>query len=174
MPRLFTEEEKILKGVEYHKILQYIHLSAQSEEEIKSELKRLFDAGIISQESFEEANLGDLLNCLNSPIMQYAKTREVKREQKFMISLPVNRLQNTTAEDKVLLQGVIDLLIIDREKGEAIVVDFKRSKAPAEILKERYKKQLELYKLAVEEIYHLKVSKTLLYVIGQNLTVEIN
>lgn len=174
LPRLFTEEEKILKGVEYHKILQYIDLSAQSEEEIKSELKRLFDAGIISQESFEEANLGDLLNCLNSPIMQYAKTREVKREQKFMISLPVNRLQNTTAEDKVLLQGVIDLLIIDREKGEAIVVDFKRSKAPAEILKERYKKQLELYKLAVEEIYHLKVSKTLLYVIGQNLTVEIN
>ena len=174
LPMLFTEEDKILKGVEYHKILQYLDFSANTEDGVKAELKRMYDSGIISKESFESASIGDILNCLNSPIIQYARTKEIYREQKFMISLPANRLQDTEATDSVLLQGVIDLLIIDKEKAEAIVVDFKRSKASPEKLKERYRKQLELYKLAVEEIYRIRVAKALLYVISQDVIVDVD
>ncbi|MDY6367270.1 MAG: PD-(D/E)XK nuclease family protein, partial [Clostridia bacterium] len=53
------------------------------------------------------------------------------------------------------LQGVIDLLAVD--KYDAYVIDYKYSAHDGITLKERYKKQLDLYAYAVEKSLNLKV-----------------
>ena len=65
-----------------------------------------------------------------------------------------------TSDDRVLVQGVIDLFI-DGEKK--IIVDFKTSSLSDEKTVEKYKKQLYLYKSAIESATRAKVDQVLLY-----------
>ena len=58
------------------------------------------------------------------------------------------------------MQGVIDLFI-DGEKK--IIVDFKTSSLSDEKTVEKYKKQLYLYKSAIESATRAKVDQVLLY-----------
>ena len=76
-------------------------------------------------------------------------------------------------EDKILVQGTIDLLIPDYANKTATVVDFKMSKLPAEAIAKRYRKQLELYALAAENGLGLRVDKKLIYVLGQDVILEV-
>ena len=64
-------------------------------------------------------------------------------------------------DDDHYLSGFIDMLILDKNTGEATVIDFKTSSAfkPADLRKKGH--QLVLYKKAIEELYGIKVTKTL-------------
>ena len=61
------------------------------------------------------------------------------------------------SDSKVLIQGTIDLLCVD--ENYAYVLDYKYSSKNAKSLKERYKKQLDLYALAVEKVLGVKVKE---------------
>ena len=70
------------------------------------------------------------------------------------------------SEIDVILQGVVDLFIKISD-DEAIIVDYKTdyvtSKTGEDILRERHKEQLRIYKEAVAEYYQLKNIKTYVY-----------
>ena len=70
----------------------------------------------------------------------------------------------------MLVQGVIDLLI---DGDERIIVDFKNSYLRSAEALEKYKKQLNLYKKAVESSFLGKVDKILLYSFKTGRTVEL-
>lgn len=75
----------------------------------------------------------------------------VLKEQKFVMRVPHKEIIDGGYDDKILVQGVIDLLIIKKDK--ILLIDYKlTSKSENEIIK-KYKKQLELYKLAVSKIF---------------------
>ena len=57
----------------------------------------------------------------------------------------------------MLLQGIIDLLVIDGENAE--IIDYKYSSRTAESLKNKYEKQLDLYAYAVNKVLGKKVIK---------------
>ena len=57
--------------------------------------------------------------------------------------------------------------------GENILVDFKFSKKKKEEIIKRYRKQLDLYAMAIEECMNVKVDKKVIYVLGQNITIEL-
>ena len=68
-------------------------------------------------------------------------------------------------EEKVLVQGVIDLYYIS-SNGELVLVDFKTDYVPdknEQILIERYSSQLQLYKRALESATGKRVNKTYIY-----------
>ena len=66
-----------------------------------------------------------------------------------MMYVPYNYINlGSEVEDKILIQGVVDLLI-ENEKSITLV-DYKFSHLPAKILKEKYMEQLNLYKYAIE------------------------
>lgn len=76
--------------------------------------------------------------------------------------IPYNEIyKDSDVTDKILVQGVIDLLIEFEDK--IILIDYKLSRASSKELKERYKMQLQLYKLAIEKAYNKKVEKSLIY-----------
>ena len=79
---------------------------------------------------------------------------------------------------QVLVQGVIDCYF--REGGEYVLVDYKSSyvdekdpESSKEILLERYRDQLRLYKEALETIEGRRVTESALYLFGLNDWVSI-
>ena len=74
-------------------------------------------------------------------------------------------MQNIDEEKKgeMLVQGIIDLYAIN-EKDEIILLDYKTDFVTSEEeLIQKYKKQLLLYRTALEKYYNKKVSKVYIY-----------
>ena len=81
-----------------------------------------------------------------------------------MMYVPYKDVVESDVDDKVLIQGVVDL-IIERE-NTIDIVDYKFSKLPAELLKQKYSEQLNLYKLAVERAFNKPVEHVYIYSIN--------
>jgi ATP-dependent exoDNAse (exonuclease V) beta subunit len=71
-----------------------------------------------------------------------------------------------------VLQGVIDMLAI--KDDEAVIIDYKYSAKSRDKLLATYKKQLQLYKLAVETSLKIKVKRTALVSLLSGETVEVD
>ena len=110
-----------------------------------------------------------VVRCLESPVMQKAGESRCYREKSFLMYVPAADVGQGSSDDKVLVQGVIDLLI---DGDERIIVDFKNSLLRNEEALEKYKKQLKLYKKAVESSFLGKVDKILLYSFKTGRTVD--
>lgn len=97
---------------------------------------------------------------------------EVKKEAKFMMYVKYNEIyKDSDILDKVLIQGVVDLMII--KKDNVILVDYKYSKKSDDALKKTYSTQLNLYKMAIEKCYKLPVSKKYIYSILSGSLIEV-
>lgn len=86
---------------------------------------------------------------------------DIKKEAEFMMYVPYCDVVESNIEDKVLIQGVVDLLI--EKENSIILVDYKFSKLPAKMLKEKYAEQLRLYKKAIELAYNKPVEQMYIY-----------
>ncbi len=143
-----ADEDRALIGTHYHKALESLDYFGDY---IKST-----DYPDVDYKKIELAHK----NIKN--LVKYAKS--VKKEAEFMMYLPYNQLVESSITDKVLVQGVVDL-IIEYENCFKIV-DYKFSALPANVLKEKYAEQLKLYKQAVELAYHKPVTDTFIYSIN--------
>ena len=95
-----------------------------------------------------------------SPLMK--DSVDVRKEADFMLYIPYNEIvPDSPVSDKVLVQGVVDLMI--EYKDSITIVDYKFSTLDVEILKQKYQEQLALYKLAVERAYNKKVEHMYIY-----------
>ena len=73
--------------------------------------------------------------------------------------------------DGALIQGIIDLLILD--PGGAVLVDYKTSRGGEEYLKAAYSEQLRIYSEAVERISGLKVARRVIYSFENGKEIEV-
>jgi len=168
-------EEAAKRGTAYHKVMQYIDYSARGAEEVERQMDELVNRNILTKEERESVSPQDIAKCLESDIMKVALEAEKKgkchREQSFMMYKKASEVSDDfTSDDRVLVQGVIDLFI-DGEKK--IIVDFKTSSLKDEKTLEKYKKQLYLYKSAVESAINAKVDEIALYSFATGKTVKL-
>lgn len=90
---------------------------------------------------------------------------DIKHENQFMMYVPYNQIfKDSSVNQKVLVQGVVDLMV--EFDDHFVLIDFKYSKRDINALKERYKTQLELYKMAIEKAYHKPVTESYIYKIN--------
>ena len=158
-------EEAAKRGTAYHKVMQYIDYFSQNPSEVEAQMDALVKRNILTKEERDCVMAKDIVRCLSSDIMQIAREAEKQnkchREQSFMMYKKANEVSDDfTSDDRVLVQGVIDLFI-DGEKK--IIVDFKTSSLSDEKTVEKYKQQLYLYKSAIESATRAKVDQVLLY-----------
>ena len=85
----------------------------------------------------------------------------IKKEAEFMMYVPYNEIVDSEINDKVLVQGVVDLII--ENKDSITIIDYKFSRLNVMILKEKYLEQLALYKKAVESAFNKKVDHVFIY-----------
>ena len=102
-------------------------------------------------------------------------SKEIYKEKPFFINIPANKIYETKVEETILVQGIIDLYFID-ENDKLILVDYKTDYVPEnreEYLVEKYRKQLDLYKLAIEEALEKEVNEIYIYSTYLNKEIEI-
>ena len=94
----------------------------------------------------------------------------VAKERYFIVNLPASEVYGGEAPGSVLVQGVIDLLIVDKD-GNATIIDYKTG-SPSSLHNSGYRKQLQLYSAAVERATPYRVKHALLYSFAAGKTVE--
>lgn len=170
---VFADSSTIDEGIAYHKIMQCIDYSLSTVEEVENFIQSLKSSGEIED---VEINAEDIFKCIKSDIIQSAVGKATLREQEFMLNVKADEVLNNGIQDKILVQGVIDLVILDNNhNGEpvCVIVDFKKSSKPKDAIRNTYASQLELYAKATEYCLDIKVARKLIYVFGQDILVEI-
>ena len=152
---LFTGEGETSaeRGIAYHRFLELCDFSVKSLESIKTQLLNFEKSGKITPEQAELLNADELFEIVNMPVFADIHGAELYREQEFLCRLKACEILDTTAEDYVLIQGAIDLLV--RGSFGVRIIDYKYSHKTDEELIQTYSKQLDLYKKAVSAIWHV-------------------
>ena len=154
------------RGTCLHKFMQYADFSL-AEKDVKAEKERLVRDGFLLPEEAEVVETEQVRKFFASPVAaRMKKSPRVLREHKFAILLPAGRfdkdLSDSTAEENVLIQGIIDCAF--EEDGTMVLLDYKTDRVrDGEELAARYRDQLELYRIALEETLGLPVSEVSLW-----------
>ena len=155
-------------GVEISDVAYYINSLKKTD----NLLQNIKERRILSQEEFDNINNNDDLekisNFINSELIKIVSESEFcQTEIAFTTAKKAKELYDGSESDiDVILQGVVDLFIKISD-DTAIIVDYKTdhvtSKNGEEILRDRHKEQLRIYKEAVEDYYKLDNIKTYVY-----------
>ena len=134
--------------------------------QIKDLVQDLENKKIITHKEAEAININKVYQFTKSKIWEeMIHAHVVHREKAFYISIPAKEVFDKELEEKILVQGVIDLYYIN-EQNELILVDFKTDYVEdrnEQILVDKYNIQLELYKRALEDALQRKVDKVYIY-----------
>ena len=135
-------------------------------------LQNIKEHRILSQEEFDNINNKDdiekITNFINSELIKLvSKSEFCQTEIAFTTAKKAKELYDDSESDiDVILQGVVDLFIKISDE-EAIIVDYKTdhvtSRNGEEVLRDRHREQLRIYKEAVAEYYKLNNIRTFVY-----------
>ncbi|MBQ8177883.1 MAG: UvrD-helicase domain-containing protein [Clostridia bacterium] len=165
VPSLDSQNAEI--GIDYHKVMELIDFNIGSESEIKDFVAKLESEGRVGLGTVDPAVIK---KTLSHPLFDVVRKGECKREQEFIYYAPACEvLEGTSATDYTLVQGVMDLLV---EGEENILIDYKVSGAPIEVLRGRYARQIALYARAYEEMSGKKLSRKAVFVLNRGEVVE--
>ena len=157
-------------GTLYHAIMENIDFNIGSKEEIERFIDELIADGVIDGDM--PINKDVIVKAINNPLFDVARKGVCYREQPFIMNLPASVvLKGVTTDDKVLVQGIIDLLVKD-ERGEYVLIDYKYTGASEREVRERYSEQINLYTLAIEKTVGKKPARRVIYVLERDSIVE--
>lgn len=148
--------------------MQNLDLSKQkyTYDDVKQLVAKLEAKKIITSKEAEAININKVYQFTKSNLWEeMIHASEVYREKTFYINIPTKELYEQDLEEKILVQGIIDLYYIT-EKDELVLVDFKTDfveNKEEKILVEKYNTQLNLYKRALESAMNRKVDKIYIY-----------
>ncbi len=164
------------KGTAMHTFMQYCDYNS-AREDLEKEIERLVYNNRLTHSQASVLDKNKLMHFLNSDIVSRALScGEYFREYRFTVNIPAfmadDSLTGEARDYPIILQGSVDLAII--EEDGIIIVDYKTDRVKtAEELKERYKKQLELYKYALEQTTEKTVKSCLIYSVYLSESLEV-
>ena len=174
------EEEKItatMKGTLVHLCMQKLDVKVKYDiEKVNNLVEGLEAKKIITTKEKEAINLNKILEFTKSNIWNELKTaKEIEREKPFYINVPAGEIYKENTEENILVQGIIDLYYIDKDDNLNLVdykTDYVEVGNEQELVK-KYKKQLELYREALEKAYKKQVKNTYIYSVYLNKVIKI-
>ena len=143
------------EGIVYHKILEMI--------DFNKEINIDTINSIIRSLRKDKAFADDLLNGVDKTLVQknankikdIVKGCVVVKERSFVMEMPYSDIEESNINEKVIIQGVCDLIAI--KDDSAVLIDYKFSSKTPQNLEKTYNKQLYLYKKAIENGLNKKV-----------------
>ncbi len=164
IPKFISNEEEVLRanerGTAYHRVMECLDYSKiESLSDVKADIKRMVDAEKMSELQARNIKEADIYTYVSSPIGHRVKEAvmrgDARREQPFVFEY-----------DRQLIQGVIDLYII--EDNKIVIVDYKtdhvrKNKAGEAELIKRYSVQLDYYAKALSQLTGLEVKEKIIY-----------
>ena len=177
-PRFMSESSMTgaEKGTAMHTFMQYCDfISARAD--LSEEITRLVSLSRLTQQQADSLDKTRLSAFINGEIITKAlASEEYMREYRFSVNIPAcmvdENIDELHRDYPVILQGSVDLVISD--KDGIIIVDYKTDRVGDILeLKERYQKQLLLYKSAVEQTTGKPVTSCLIYSIHLSDSLEV-
>ena len=146
--------------------MQYVRFEGcGSEEGLRDEIGRLVSMGILSQKEADRVRQDQILSFFKTDLgMRLVSGAECIREYKFSILDPASNYAEGLEGEQVLLQGVVDCAVMDREG--ITVIDFKTDRVTDETVLEvvdRYRPQVMAYSDALGRIFETQVRERYLY-----------
>lgn len=158
-------------GTALHKVME--HFSPKSdlcEEDVSRFIEDLVNEGILSRQEADLLHPEKVVKFYSSDVgKRILASNKVFREQVFEVEIPVCDAypEIKVSDENILLQGVIDCFF--EEDGELILVDYKTDKySDVSEIHEKYDRQLELYKYALEKITKKKVKEKIIYLFSKD------
>ena len=167
-------------GTATHLVLQQIDFAkTDSVPKIRQELDRLEKQRFLTREEADAVDPEQIRAFFASELgLRIRRAEKVWREFRFSLMTDARDLfptEQIPAEDKILLQGVVDCFF--QEDNTLVLVDYKtdriRDEEALRVRSEHYRIQLETYANALERIFGLPVKEKQLYFLKHNRTVRL-
>jgi ATP-dependent helicase/nuclease subunit A len=165
------------RGTALHIFMNYMDFN-NARDNLKNEIERIKSLGFLNDKQANAFDLNKVRKFLNSDLFcRIISSDDIIREKKFAINMPVTFFDESIPKEFesqcVLVQGMADLAFV--ENGELVIVDYKTDRIKdLNELKNTYKKQLEIYCIALSQCTNYKVKEALLYSFEMGETVKID
>lgn len=173
---LKSEDNKTIQknelGSLYHKVLELFDFNQNATtQNIKNVLNKIKSQNLFEQDIINAIDINILM--ANIKILKdFCQNAKLLKEQSFVMQIPYNEIEPSEICDKVLVQGVCDLVVIKDNK--TILIDYKFSNLGENALVQKYKKQLFLYKKATSFALDSEVSKCYILSLKQAKLIEVD
>ena len=139
-------------GTYYHNIMQFIDFDKNIDEQIANYDNQKIQNIIINIQKIKQA----------VDVIKSFGHSQIIKEQKFIAKLKYNEIfANSKIEDKIIVQGVADILILGKEN---ILIDYKTSNLKNDKdYQKKYGLQLKIYKIALQKALNIKIDKCFIY-----------
>lgn len=177
-PRFLSEKTRLTgaeRGTAIHTFFQYCSFD-NAVADTKAEVLRLVDSGFLTKHQADVIDLEKIRAFFRTDLYKrICCAKHVEREKKFTVAaahlkIPgavFDRLRNSDG----MIKGIIDLMY--EEDDGIVIVDYKSDRGMTENqLRERYRRQLEIYKAALEltteksikglELYSIELKKEII------------
>ncbi len=179
-PNFMDSEERVSaskKGTLMHLFMQKVDLKKSYTNHELEELKQeLISKKIITEDEASFINLFKVQCFLNSKLAEKLKTAKlIEKEKAFCLKLNAKEVFKEAEDETILVQGIIDLYAV-LEDGKILLLDYKTDfveNGNENILIEKYKNQLKIYKQALEESLGKKVEEVYIYSLFLNKEIKI-
>ena len=176
-----TEEEKISsakRGTLIHLCMKNLQFGREYNlDDVKELINDLEARKIITDKEKESINPLVILKFTKSNIWKELKeAKEYHKEEPFYINIPASEVMESTLDENILVQGIIDLYYVTKD-NRLVLLDYKTDfikEGEEKILIDRHKPQLMLYKRALESGINKKVDKIYIYStkLGKEILIE--
>ena len=165
-----SQEDRIRTGIICHAVMERVDFAKRDRAAVVEAADSLLSDGTVTEEERNNIDVDKLTEVLSLDVFDVAARSRAEREKSFMLYLPLSEIDGTSCvSDSVLVQGVIDLLITGEEN---IIVDYKYTSSPKDVVRKRYETQLNLYALAFEKITGKKIAKKVIVMLRTAETIE--
>ncbi len=162
-PKTFDIKEHLsgdasIIGTKYHDVMQKVDFNLENQ-------------NLIIPDEVDKEKIESAIKSVKN-ILKLTKSAHVFKEQEFMMYIPQKDIISEGSQDKILIQGIIDLLSIGEKN---IIIDYKLSSIKDKNkLAMLYKTQLKLYKIAVNKAFNIKIDSVYLYNFNSKEMIELS
>lgn len=179
-PKFLSNTEKLSNteiGTLMHLVLQKLDFNKIYNEKLILELiQNLIEKKLVTENEAKYINIEKILKFTKSKLYnEIRNAKEIYKEQPFYIYLSSDEIYNNKMDDKILVQGIIDLYFVDKSDNIVLVdykTDYIQNNCEQELIN-KYKEQLDLYKRALEQGLNKKVKEVYIYSIYLNKEIVI-
>lgn len=178
---LFLEEKKGLSAAEAGTALHFVmqRLKFNKQDDIQGQIDQMVDRELLTEQQARSVDPDKIRRFLESSLgSRLLATESVHREVPFNIEIPCHEFYPDMREEAyqvetLLLQGVVDCYF--EEADGIVLLDYKTDYVPAgrvEMIKERYRLQINYYARALEMLTGKKVKEKYIYLFWNGEVLE--
>lgn len=155
------DDDFLAIGTAYHKYMQLLDFNADANK-IKQQIEALKNQHKILDGESELVCEDKVVLAVQLVGELIDKDDVVLKEQQFLTYMPANNLVKTTRQNKILVQGVADIIII--KPDQIYLIDYKTSRLKNETeYQQKYATQLDIYAKSIQSFYGKPVTKKMIY-----------